>query len=212
MSAQLLADRDLVTDSIIRKDLAADPDVWRSICDAMDQVADAPDVPSKLGAVNVLRAQFALPPVASASTLSDLDDALVSIADHLAGVKTSTHRAWVKMPVPDSASSTQLGDALEKLGAVTNGGSDEAMAGGGLRVCRQHLTDVRDGMNVRGLDGTERVAQAMFILDRVESYLERELDRPHTGDLTVMASVALPALLRVLDEVARELNAEDRKH
>lgn len=212
MSNQMLAIRDLITDSIIRKDLADDPVAWRSICDAMDRVTDAPDLPGKLSAVNVLRAQFALAPITSASSITDIDAALAPVVDHLAGVRATAHRALARVPVPVSDSATQLGYALEKLGAVAGGGSNGVMAGGGLRVCRQHLIDVRDGMNARGVDGTERVAQAMYILERTEKYLERELDRPDADDLTIMASVALPVLIKSLDQVARELNAEDRKH
>jgi hypothetical protein len=104
MSSQIGTVRDLVTGSIVRKDLIADPVMWNAICDAMDQVGDAPDLPGKLSAVNVLRAQFDMPPITSASCIADLDDGLVPVVDHLEGVKASAHRAFARVPVPDSSS------------------------------------------------------------------------------------------------------------
>jgi hypothetical protein len=67
-------------------------------------------------------------------------------------------------------------------------------------------------VNARGLDGTERVEQALYIVDRAERYLEGELDQPVADDLAIMTTVALPFLIQRLDDLAHEINVEDRKY
>jgi hypothetical protein len=210
MSSEMRDVRDLINEKIIRKDLVVDPSVWLSVCDAMDAIDRAADLPSKISAADTLRAHFGLAALQPAAGPADLAAALVELKKHLQQKLIDAHRSFARTPVPESGRRTGLTYALSKLAEATEGEARTAWSEAHLPMCQDYVRDVRDALNARGYDGTETTAQAAYVLERTHSFFEGDLDQPQPGDLDIMTSVALPKLVADLDEIAHQVNVEDR--
>jgi hypothetical protein len=204
--------RDHINEPAIRGSLMADPgDRWDRVCTAMDVLSQGGPLADRIDAANTLAAEAGIQVLPGDADDADVTDAIAAIERGLDHRHRSLRQAFAKRPLSPAFSASDVGYALEKVGAVASGhGSDQPMALGGAAVLEKMIVTLRDGMNQRGYDGDEETQTALYVLERVRAYVGDEVGAPVAADLDVMTRAGLPSIVSKLTELAIEIDAEDR--
>lgn len=197
--------RDLVNDHPVRA-YFVNSDEWIKLTDSMDAVQDN-DGHQQLDGLTAMSEVAGLPPLAAGDSVEQQLELIRTRFEEVRQQLYSVHTERPLYPVFDD----QTGYALEKIGGASSGGqSDGAMARGGIAVLRSQLKEFEAGLKLRGLQPDDFCADASYVLNRTNHYLDGVEGAPNAADLHIMTRW-LNNQIRELIELAATIDREDKE-
>ena len=211
----LLAVRDLISNAPLQRGLMADLTLWHRLCDGLDGIQDGATPADRLAALNAARECLGMDPAEPGTCDADADAAVeagvVVMRATLEERVNEHYQHFVENPL--SAHLTGLGYGVEKLAEAVRGTRedltfDQAIVQGSLDALR----NLRDGIIERGYDADvwSDVDDAISIFERGLALLDHAEGAPARRDAELLTRHALPKVVRDVESLAAEIDAEYR--